>query len=296
MIGVDWGTTSFRAYRLSRDGTIRDRRSAPRGIMAVQDGRFADTLREEVGPWLAAGERHVLLSGMIGSRQGWVEAPYLSCPAGAADIARALIEIPFDWGQLRLVPGLSCRDPAGVPEVMRGEETQLAGVLAQLGNGSGWACLPGTHSKWAQVENGRIAGFTTHLTGEAFSALRGHTILGRMMRDGATEPAAFDAGVRRSAEPGGLLHHLFGVRALALTGQLSEAAGASYLSGVLIGHEARAALAEASPATVVHIIGAPELTALYARAIEACGGMAERLNGEAAARGLALIGEHAEWH
>ena len=88
----------------------------------------------------------------------------------------------------------------------------------------------------------------------------------------------------------------FGVRALALTGQLSEAAGASYLSGVLIGHEARAALADAPPATVVHIIGAPELTALYARAIEACGGMAERLNGEAAARGLALIGEHAQWH
>lgn len=296
MIGVDWGTTSFRAYRLTREGVIRDRRSVPRGIMAVPDGRFADTLREEIGPWLAVGERHVLLSGMIGSRQGWVEAPYLPCPAGAADIARALIEIPFDWAQLRLVPGLSCADAAGVPEVMRGEETQLAGVLAQLGNGSGWACLPGTHSKWAQVESGRITRFTTHLTGEAFAALRGHTILGRMMRDGATEPAAFDAGVRRSADPGGLLHHLFGVRALALTGQLSEAAGASYLSGVLIGHEARAALADAPPATVVHIIGAPELTALYARAIEACGGMAERLNGEAAARGLALIGEHAQWH
>ncbi len=296
MIGVDWGTTSFRAYRLTREGVIRDRRSVPRGIMAVPDGRFADTLREEIGPWLAVGERHVLLSGMIGSRQGWVEAPYLPCPAGAADIARALIEIPFDWAQLRLVPGLSCADAAGVPEVMRGEETQLAGVLAQLGNGSGWACLPGTHSKWAQVELGRITRFTTHLTGEAFAALRGHTILGRMMRDGATEPAAFDAGVRRSADPGGLLHHLFGVRALALTGQLSEAAGASYLSGVLIGHEARAALADAPPVTVVHIIGAPELTALYARAIEACGGMAERLNGEAAARGLALIGEHAQWH
>ncbi len=232
---------------------------------------------------------------MIGSRQGWVEAPYLACPAGAAEIARGLVEIPFDWAQLRVVPGLSCADPAGVPEVMRGEETQLAGVLAQFGSGSGWACLPGTHSKWAQVESGRITRFTTHLTGEAFSALRGHTILGRMMRDGATEPAAFDAGVRRSGEAGGLLHHLFGVRALALTGRLSEASGASYLSGVLIGHEARAALAEAPGGTVVHIIGAPELTALYARAIEACGGMAERLNGEAAARGLALIGEHAQW-
>ncbi len=296
MIGVDWGTTSFRAYRLTRDGTIRDRKGVSKGIMTIKNGKFADTLREEIGPWLAAGERHVLLSGMIGSRQGWVEAPYLACPAGAAEIAAALVEIPYDWAQLRVVPGLSSADAAGVPEVMRGEETQLAGVLAQLGNGSGFACLPGTHSKWARVEGGRIAGFTTHLTGEAFSALRGHTILGRMMRDGATEPAAFAEGVRRSGQAGGLLHHLFGVRALGLMGRLSEAAGASYLSGVLIGHEARSAVAGMPPDAVVHIIGAPELTALYARAIELCGGMAERLNGEAAARGLALIGEHAHWN
>lgn len=295
MIGVDWGTTSFRAYRLSRDGTIRDRRTAAKGIMAIKNGRFADALREEIGPWLAGGERHVLLSGMIGSRQGWVEAPYLACPAGAAEIARALVEIPYDWAQLRVVPGLSAVDASGVPEVMRGEETQLAGVMAQVANGLAWACLPGTHSKWAQLDGGRILGFSTHLTGETFAALRGHTILGRMMKDGTTMPEAFDAGIQRSGERGGLLHHLFGVRALGLTGRLSEAGAASYLSGLLIGHEVRAALAEAAGA-VVHVIGAPELTALYARAIEACGGMAERVNGEAAARGLALIGEHAAWN
>ncbi len=295
MIGVDWGTTSFRAYRLTRDGTIRDQKTAAKGIMAIKDGRFADALREEIGPWLAAGERHVLLSGMIGSRQGWAEAPYLACPAGAGEIAKALVEIPYEWGQLRVVPGLSAVDASGVPEVMRGEETQLAGVLVQVANGLAWACLPGTHSKWARLEGGRILGFTTHLTGETFAALRGHTILGRMMKDGTTLPEAFDAGVRRSGEQGGLLHHLFGVRALGLTGRLSEAGGASYLSGLLIGHEVRAALAEAAGA-VVHIIGAPELTALYARAIETCGGLAERVNGEAAARGLASIGEHAAWN
>ena len=294
MIGVDWGISSFRAYRLTRDGGIRDRKSGPRGIMAVPDGRFADTLREEIGPWLAAGERHVLLSGMIGSRQGWIEAPYLPCPAGPAEIAAALTEVPFDWAQVKLVPGLSATDPSGVSEVLRGEETQLAGTLVTVGS-TGWACLPGTHSKWARVEAGRIAGFSTHLTGEAFAALRGHTILGRLMLDGATDPAAFDQGVAGSGDPGGLLHHLFGVRALGLTGRLPESAAASYLSGLLIGHEARAALADVPRDTVVHIIGAPELTALYARAIEACGGMAERLNGDAAARGLALIGEHAAW-
>ena len=175
------------------------------------------------------------------------------------------------------------------------------GVQALLRNG-GIACLPGTHSKWVRVEGGRIVGFTTHMTGEAFAALRGHTILGRMMRDGPTDGAPFEAGLARSAEPGGLLHHLFGVRALGLANRLEEADAPAYLSGILIGHEVRAALARpcntSAPAardTVVQVIGTPELTALYARAIAACGGYAERHDGEAAARGLALIAEHAQW-
>src|SRR3954454_9374811 len=205
MIGVDWGTTSFSAFRLARGGALRDRRSALRGILNVPYNRFADTLREEIGPWLAAGENHVLLSGMIGSRQGWKEAPYLPCPAGAPEIGAALVDIEFDWAEVKLVPGLSATDDAGVAEVMRGEETQVAGVLDALG-ASGVACLPGTHSKWVRVEEGRIVGFTTHMPGEPFGALRGYTILGRMMRGGPANGAPFDAGVRRSGDPGGLLH------------------------------------------------------------------------------------------
>jgi 2-dehydro-3-deoxygalactonokinase len=293
MIGIDWGTTSFRAFRIARDGSIRDRRASPRGILNVPDNRFGETLREEIGPWLAAGDDHVLLSGMIGSRQGWKEAPYLACPAGAPEIAAALTEIPFDWGQVKLVPGLATEDAAGVPEVMRGEETQIVGCLPAIG-GSGLACLPGSHSKWAHVEAGRIIGFTTHLTGEAFAALRGHTILARMMHDGATDPTVFDQGVARSGDADGLLHHVFGARTLALTGRMAESATASYLSGILIGHEVRAALG-AQRDTVVEVIGTLELTALYARAIAACGCYAERRDGDAAAHGLAAIGEHAAW-
>jgi 2-dehydro-3-deoxygalactonokinase len=293
MIGVDWGTSSFRAFRLARDGSIRDRRAGPRGILNVVDNRFAETLREEIGPWLAAGDDHVLLSGMIGSRQGWHEAPYLPCPAGPADIAAALTDIPFDWGQVKLVPGLITADEANVPEVMRGEETQIIGCLTALGE-AGLACLPGSHSKWARVEAGRITSFTTHLTGEAFAALRGHTILGRMMRDGAIDPARFDEGVARAADGGGLLHHVFGARTLALTGRMPDTDTASYLSGILIGHEVRAAL-DHQHGEVVQLIGAPDLTALYARAIEACGCYAERHDGEAAAHGLAAIGSHAAW-
>ena len=293
MIGVDWGTTSFRAFRVGRDGNIRDRRASPRGIMNVPDGRFGDTLRDEIGPWLALGEDKVLLSGMIGSRQGWKETPYLPCPAGPAELAGALADIGFDWAKVKLVPGLSGTDESGVAEVMRGEEAQVMGVPALLRDG-GIACLPGTHSKWVGVEGGRIARFTTHMTGEAFAALRGHTILGRMMRDGPAGGAPFDAGVARSAEPGGLLHHVFGVRALALADRLPETESPAYLSGILIGHEVRAALAQ-SPGAIVQVIGAADLTALYARAIAACGGYAERHDGEAAARGLALIAQHADW-
>ena len=293
MIGIDWGTSNFRAFRITADGSIRDRRTSPRGIANVPDGRFADTLREEIGPWLAAGENHVLLSGMIGSRQGWKEAPYLPCPAGASEIAAALIDIEFDWAQVKLVPGLSATDEAGVAEVMRGEETQVIGVLAALGAGA-FVCLPGTHSKWAHVADQRIVSFTTHMTGEVFGALRGHTILGRMMRDGPSNGAPFDEGVRRANDAGGLLHHVFGVRALTLAGRLAETDAAPYLSGILIGHEVKAALGD-HQGVVVHVIGAPELTALYARAISAFGGFPERHDGEAAARGLARIGQHAAW-
>ncbi|MGE0418442.1 MAG: 2-dehydro-3-deoxygalactonokinase [Acetobacteraceae bacterium] len=293
MIGIDWGTTGFRAFRIARDGTIRDRRSSARGIMNVADGRFGDTLREEIGPWLAAGEDRVLLSGMIGSRQGWKEAPYLPVPAGPADLAAALVDVPFDWARVKLVPGLSGTDASGVAEVMRGEEAQIVGVDA-LQRAAGMACLPGTHSKWVRVQDGRIVGFSTHMTGEVFAALRGHTILGRMMREGAADGPGFERGLARAADPGGLLHHLFGVRAETLADRLTEADGAAYLSGLLIGHEVRAGLATTDGA-VVHLIGTPELTVLYARAIAGCGGMAERHDGEAAARGLWLIGEHAAW-
>ena len=294
MIGVDWGTSSFRAYRLGADGTVIEQVASDAGILHVADNRFAETLRAAIGPWLALGEDRVLRSGMIGSRQCWKEAPYLPCPAAPAGIAAVLTDIDFEWAQVKLVPGLSGADAQGVAEVMRGEEAQIVGVPALMASG-GLACLPGTHSKWARVENGHIAGFTTHMTGEVFATLRGHTILGRTMRDGPPAGVPFEAGIRRSADPGGLLHHIFGVRAQTLTGALAETDSSAYLSGILIGHEVRSALAGTAEA-VVHVIGAPELTALYATAIAACGGYAERHDGEAAAFGLFQIGEHAAWN
>lgn len=291
MIGIDWGTSSLRAFRLAADGTVLDRREASRGITQVHDGRFVDTLRDIAGDWLTKGEQRVLLAGMIGSRQGWVEAPYLPCPAGPDELAAALVRVPSDDATILLVPGLADTDEAGTPEVMRGEETQLAG-LPDLLKADGLACLPGSHSKWARIAGGRIAGFRTYLSGEAFAALRGGTILGRMMTDGPTDETAFDRGVARAADPGHLLHHLFGVRTLGLAGRLAEAESASYLSGLLIGHEVRAAMPSGAS---VHLVGAPALCALYARAVAICGGRAVIEDSDAAGRGLARIGRAASW-
>jgi 2-dehydro-3-deoxygalactonokinase len=290
MIGIDWGTSSFRAFRLGATGTVIERRVAPRGILMVEDGRFEAELLRQIGDWIAAGERRVLMSGMIGSRQGWVEAPYLPCPAGRADLAASVVAVPFAGAAVRLVPGLTCNDAAGTPEVMRGEETQLIATVADTAT----CCLPGTHSKWANIVGGRIAMFQTYMTGELFSALRGHTILGRMMRDGPTDVAAFDRGVARAGQPGHLLHHLFGVRTLGLSGQLADAEAASYLSGLLIGHEVRAAMPVAGE--VVQLVGAAALIALYARALACCGVAVEVQDEDAAARGLALLGELVQWN
>jgi 2-dehydro-3-deoxygalactonokinase len=287
MIAVDWGTTSCRAYRL-HGGKPVDRRDAPAGILHVEQRDFSGTLRSLVAAWLADGEERILLAGMVGSRSGWVETGYLPCPVSPAQLAESVVPIPFEGAAVRVVPGVSAVDTARTPELMRGEEVQIFGAEIEAGT----VCLPGSHSKWARVRDGRITDFGTYLTGESFAALRGHTILARTIVDGPLVVSAFDAGVMRSADPGGLLHHLFGVRALSLAGQLTEASSGSYLSGLLIGHEVRAAL---SPGNEVHVIGAAHLTALYERAIVACGGRARVWAEDTAARGLNRIGESVRW-
>jgi 2-dehydro-3-deoxygalactonokinase len=294
MIGIDWGTSSFRAFRLADDGTVRERRQAPRGIMSVADGKFADVVHEFAGDWIKDGETRILLSGMIGSRQGWKESQALPCPASIDDLARALTPVPFDDARVFIVPGLSARDGQGIPEFIRGEETQIAGLLPSIGN-RGLVCLPGTHSKWVRIEGGRIVTFTTHMTGEAFAALSQHTILGRLMKGQEADADAFDLGVARSADPGGLLHHLFGARTLVLAGTMAETATRSYLSGLLIGHEVRAASA-ASPGDQIHLAGAPHLCELYMRALKMCGREAIVQSGDAAVLGLARIGGVVQWN
>ena len=231
---------------------------------------------------------------MIGSRQGWRESQALPCPAGIEDLARALTPVPFDGARVFIVPGVTAKDGQGTPEFMRGEETQIAGLLPTIG-ARGLICLPGTHSKWARIEDGRIASFTTHMTGEAFAALSQHTILGRLMQGDAHDEQAFDRGIARAADAGGLLHHLFGARTLVLAGQMPETATKSYLSGLLIGHEVRAALSASPSDDPVHLAGEADLCRLYSRALTALGKRALVASDDAAVLGLARIGGLVKW-
>lgn len=283
MIAVDWGTSSFRAYRLGSEGRVLDMRSAPKGILSVENGKFSAVLEAQAGDWIAAGDGPVVMSGMIGSRQGWLEVPYAPCPAGFDEIAAGMRKVTWDGGTAWIAPGLTCRDEAGIPDVMRGEEVQILGVMDRLGPGTHMVCLPGTHSKWVEVMNGRIAHFTTHMTGEAFAVFKTHSILGRMMKDGPTHVAAFEDGVRRSADAGGLLHHLFGVRARGLLGELTEAASASYLSGMLIGHEIRSAHCTQNQ---VRLLCSVQLAEIYGRAFIVLGIEAKVFDPDSVTKGL----------
>jgi 2-dehydro-3-deoxygalactonokinase len=288
-IALDWGTTSLRAWRIDEHGALLERRAGGPGIMKVADGAFAAALTDFCGDWLAAAPgARVIASGMIGSKQGWVEAPYCPCPAGAADLAARMAHAPLaDGRRLAITPGVSTVDPAtGLPDVMRGEETQVFGALPRAGQHL--AILPGTHSKWARVADGRIESFATYMTGEMYGALVSHTILGRQIDAAAPHnAAAFERGARLGlSEPQALLARLFSPRTLGLFGQLAPAAAASYLSGLLIGSEVGHALAGTADNVAPVLLGDPQLSLRYATVLGLAGVAATLGDAEVAATGL----------
>ena len=313
LIALDWGTSSLRAYAIAADGGMIGTRSEALGIMQVTNGDFHAALRQCCGDWLdAAPHAKLIASGMIGSKQGWREAPYCACPADAASIARAMVKLSMGDGRtLHIVPGVSFTDPrSGVPDVMRGEETQIIGVLPATG--SHLAVLPGTHSKWVWIENGAIVRFSSWMTGEVYAALSQHTILGRLMQaDAPHNTAAFARGVRYGfAAPAALLHNIFSARTLGLFGTHDAAALPSYLSGMLIGTEIGGALAQAqgagvtdstsgasgtggraaaTPSTTITLIGSSALTARYETALTLCGLTSQHGPEDAARLGLCAL-------
>jgi 2-dehydro-3-deoxygalactonokinase len=296
LIAIDWGTTRFRAWLVAGSGAIRDRIDATAGILSVESGDFGGTFDRLVGPWLRQhGRLPVVASGMIGSRQGWREAPYAECPAGAVDLAGKLVAVTAPSGQEAwLVPGVTRTDADGVPDVMRGEETQIVGCLAERDPPRRLFVLPGTHSKWAIVEAGRITRFATFMTGELFALLKGHGILGRLMAGDAHDPVAFGRGVDYGSKAGGgLLKRLFSVRTLALFDRLPAAGVASYLSGLLIGQEIAEAIAWAGAPHVATtsptIVGSSTLAPRYAEALAQLGIASRTGPEEAAVTGIRRI-------
>jgi 2-dehydro-3-deoxygalactonokinase len=294
MIGIDWGSSGFRAYRLGRDGAILDRRFHACGIAALQPGEHAALLQRGIHDWLTEDDDGpVLLCGMIGSRQGWVEVPYLPCPVAPADLARHMTSVDMAGRTALIVPGLSCERPDGSADVMRGEETQIFG-LDPPAVGPAMLCMPGTHSKHVWLRDGRVERFATAMTGELFALLSRHSLLAPMLQmpaaDSETDAAAFAAGVMRSGRPGGLLQHLFGIRADRLFDRLPAVAAADLLSGLLIGHELRGTDWSAAGGWPITIVAAPDLARRYHLAYRALGIAAQSGPEDAAAAGLYRLG------
>lgn len=291
IVAVDWGTTSFRAFLAGADGKVLERTSDAKGILSVTGGRFADVLKAAVAGWVAANPRiPVLMSGMIGSRQGWVEAPYVKCPADARALAGKLTKIDVDGlGTVALVPGLETRSADGAPDVIRGEETQVLGALEMSGAKDGLYVLPGTHSKWVTVKAGAIQSFKTYMTGEVFAALKGHTILGRLMTPRGGGGAGFAKGVAVGAAAGGpgeLLNRVFSVRTLGLFGEVPPPELSDYLSGLLIGAELSSVGDRSRPFTIV---AGAELSERYAKAASLLGLKAAEGPAESAVAGQLSI-------
>ena len=275
-ITADWGTTNRRAYLIDAKGNCVEEFEDDKGILSVSKGGFGEAvaqIRQRLG------DKPLLLAGMIGSNRGWVEAPYVSCPAGLEDLVGALV-----WpeeGRTAIVPGVSFVDPDEA-DVMRGEEVQLLGAFAAgMVAPKALVCHPGTHNKWALLDDGRIARFTTVMTGELFNLLKSNSILSDLLSQPAEPGEAFASGVQRALADDRLTADLFKIRARVLLGQADAKDASSYGSGLLIGTDVRTGLREASDSEVV-VMGRPELTRLYCEALRIAGREAREVDGEQA--------------
>ena len=272
-IAVDWGTTNRRAYLLDADGRHGAEFEDGRGVLAVPAGGFPDAVAQIRS---RLGDKPLLMAGMIGSNRGWVEAPYVSCPAGIAELAGGLAWPAED---VAIVPGVSFAE-GNRADVMRGEEVQLLGAFAAgLVPGDCLVCHPGTHNKWASLFGGRIVGFRTIMTGELFNLLSEHSILSDLLEGEAEPDQAFAAGVDAGLSGTGLPAELFAVRARVLLGHMPRGDAPSFTSGLLIGTDIAIGLRHHSAREII-VMGRPELTRLYAAAIGQTGRATIELDGE----------------
>jgi 2-dehydro-3-deoxygalactonokinase len=279
-IAVDWGTSSFRAALIAPDGEILDELSQPRGILSFKQGEFAPYLISTCAGMTKAGGQSFVLSGMIGSKDGMAEVPYCACPATVMDVARGVRWAVKD--RVAIAPGVRFEND----DVMRGEEIQVFGAAAVLGLRDAFMVLPGTHSKWVNLEGGAIMGFNTFMTGEFYALLAQHSILAKSLAQQSVpfEPQAFLRGIDVACSGESLLNTAFGVRVKSLFKELAPDHAASYLSGLVIGEELMAMQVQQGADIVV--VGAQQLTERYSLALEHLGAQARTLGNQAAWAGL----------
>ncbi len=295
-IAGDWGTSNLRLFLLDSLGTVRAERAGP-GAASVR-GTFAAELAALAAPWVEAhGEMPVVLCGMVGSNLGWVQTQALPCPVDLNELASHCSEPAPD---VRIVPGLSCLNRYGATDYMRGEETQILGALSRhdYRTGRRLLCLPGTHTKWVMIDGGVVQEFVSAPTGELYRVLYEHSVLVRAHREEPLDLAAFSHAVRAFNEhPGAqLLHRLFETRARQLNGDMNATQAAGFLSGLLIASDTAGGLDMTggnTPDPPVVVIGAPQLTRLYAEALECRGLTAIQVDGSrAAVAGLHCVQRH----
>lgn len=271
LLGIDWGTSNRRAYVLDAQGDLVHQHNDDAGILRV-DGDFEGSLRSLLQT-LKLDRAEIVMSGMVGSRNGWQQVPYLGVDQPLSALRDALTEIDttIPGVRCRIVPGYCYVDPHGLPDVMRGEETQVLGAL-ELSASDGWFLLPGTHSKWVLVEGGKIVELNTFMTGEFYALLSQHGTLSKVMSEQHAVPEAFAAGINASRH-GGFTHTAFCCRALVVTDMMPAEHTASYLSGLLIGTELHEILRKThlGMRTPVQLVGSPALSTRYLSALELLG-------------------------
>lgn len=290
-IAGDWGTSRLRLYLCDGKGVVLARAEGAGAAAGDHAARFD----QAVAAWDGAhGKLPAVLGGMVGSTIGWKEVPYLSCPARAETIAGAALRFIHDGRAIAIAPGLRCINPSGLPDVMRGEEVQILGALRldpALAKGRHVFCLPGTHTKWAVVDDGSVTGFQTALSGELFQLLEAHSVLARDSVIAEAGSAAFLQGLETAQQRADLLHLLFSARSRTVTGDMAKSDAASYLSGLIIGKDVGTAARLFALSGPVHLICTPALAALYGRALEQYGSVP--IDGDAAAL-AGLIHIHTE--
>ncbi|MDS9466721.1 2-dehydro-3-deoxygalactonokinase [Paracoccus sp. MBLB3053] len=277
-IAVDWGTTRLRVWAM-QGSEVLENRASDKGMGSLTPEGFEPALLDLVEDWLGDQPVPVIACGMVGARTGWVEAEYRPTPCTPLDPLRATRPQVEDTRlEVHILPGLSQSDP---PDVMRGEETQIAGFLAQNPDFEGTLCLPGTHCKWVVVSNGEVESFHTFMTGEIYALLSRQSVLRLTIGDAVPDREEFAEAAGQARENAELMPSaLFPLRAAALLEGLTPEQGAGRLSGLLVGSELAAARPLWEDRQVV-IIGAPELSALYAHSLTQAGADAHEMDGGA---------------